>query len=383
MGHPFWSKGFRPFFLVAAAFAASFLPLWLFVWTGALDVGAYWTGPVWHGHEMVYGFTLAVMAGFLLTAVGNWTRRETATGPWLAGLVGLWLAGRLAVVFAGVLPSILVAAVDLAFIPALMVAVGRPLLASENRRNYMFLGILGLFELANLAMHLDALGVLDGASMTAVVAAVDLVLIVSLVIGGRIIPMFTRNATGYDDIRSHRILDRASIVAMAAVALLNVVGVPAAVAAAVSAFAGLLVLARMSHWGTLRTLRRPILWVLHAGHAFIGVGLLLRSAAAIGWLLPTAATHVLTLGAIGLLTLGMMSRVALGHTGRPLVVRPAITLAYLLVVLAVVGRGVLPVVIPQVSVAAYTVSGVAFSLAFALYLVVYIPILVARRADQP
>ena len=379
---PLWSKGFRPFFLGAATFAASFLPLWLLVWFGVVDLGAYWTYPLWHGHEMVFGYTMAVIAGFLLTAVSNWTGRETATGRWLVALVLLWTLGRLALLFSAYFPALAVVVLDVLFVPALAVAVARPLIASGNRRNYLFVGILSLFALANLAMHLDANGLWNGAARPALLASIDLVLLVSLVIGGRIIPAFTRNATGRTDLRTNPHVDRAVVIGMVALGLTAVILKTGIVVSLLSAAVGLLVFVRMTRWGTASAIRKPILWVLHLGHAWLGAGLLLRGAGGLGWIIPSAATHVLTLGAIGTLTLGMMSRVPLGHTGRPLVVSRPVVAAYILVTVAVVARGIVPIVVPGLAASAYILSGAAFALAFAVYVVVYTPILLGPRVDR-
>lgn len=380
---PIWSKGFRPFFVLAALHAVLFLPIWLLGWTGHIDVSSYWVGPIWHGHEMIFGFTIAVIAGFLLTAVSNWTGEETAVGSPLLALALLWVAGRVVVGAGAVIPGAVVAAVDLAFIPALAFVIGRPLITTRNKRNVMFLMILAAFEVANLFMHLDALGVVSDVARPALMAGIDLTLFVILVIGGRIIPMFTRNATGDETIRKSPVVERAVLIGMLLLAFTTVAGVPASVTGSQAAVVGLLVLVRMRTWGTLGTLDQPILWVLHVGHAWVGVGLLLRAAGDFGFgVAATFSTHVLTVGAIGTLTLGMMSRVALGHTGRNLVVARSITIAYVLMTFAVVARAIVPLALPAHSYVAYVIGGVAFSLAFLLYLVEYLPILLAPRADR-
>ena len=190
------NKGFRPFFIGAPLVAMAFVPVWLLQMNGIIDVAGTWTPSLWHGHEMVYGFALAVVSGFLLTAVENWTGRVTARGPWLALLFGLWLAGRLAMLGADVLPAGLVAAVDLAYLPALAAAVGRALTEAKNRRNYVFFALLAVLGGTNLVMHLEVLGLLEGLGRTALWLAVDLIIVMALIVGGRIIPLFTRNATG-------------------------------------------------------------------------------------------------------------------------------------------------------------------------------------------
>lgn len=358
------------------------MPIWLAAFIGKLDVGAYWPGAIWHGHEMVFGFVIAVIAGFLLTAVGNWTGHETAIGKPLMALAGIWVLGRLGLSFSAELPALLVAVVDLAFIPALAVAIGRPLIGTGNKRNFVFLGLLAAFWTANLVMHLEALGVMEGVARPALLATVDLTLLVTLIIGGRIIPLFTRNATSKLDITNDKWADRATLIAMVLVLLTAAFGAPNLVVAPLSLLAGLLVFVRMRKWGTLGTFRQPILWVLHLGHAWIGVGLILRAASHFGLgVAPTFATHVLTIGAIGTLIIGMMTRVSRGHTGRSLVVSKPIVAAYLLVTAAVITRALFPLALPDLAWTAYLVSGAAWCAAFAIFLWKYVPVLVTPRAD--
>src|SRR5689334_3692569 len=156
------ANGFRPFFLLAAAFAVLAVPLWLVILAGRVEPGEYLMPPYWHAHEMVFGFAVAVIAGFLLTAVGNWTQRETATGAPLVALAVLWTAGRVAMLVAARLPHGLPAAVDVSFLPALMIVLARPLIAAKNAKNAVMLLVLAALALANLAVHLDALGVAPG-----------------------------------------------------------------------------------------------------------------------------------------------------------------------------------------------------------------------------
>ncbi len=379
---PLWSKGFRPLFALAALHAVLFLPIWLLAYSGRIDIGSYWIPSVWHGHEMVYGFVLAVIGGFLLTAVGNWTGQETAIGRPLMGLCLLWLVGRLGVLASSVVPGWLVAVLDLLYVPALAVAIGRPLIRTKNKRNLMFLVILTAFWATNLCMHLDALGVLEHVASRALMFSVDLTLIVTLIIGGRIIPLFTRNATNQAKIRKSPFFDRAAIFLMVVVMVASATAAAPAITGTVAVLGGLVVLLRMRSWGSIHTVRHPILWVLHLGHAWIGIGLLLRGAATFGLgIALTFAVHVLTIGGIGTLIIGMITRVARGHTGRALNVTRLTTFAYVLISFAVFSRALIPMIVPDMIWTGYIASGVAWSVAFLIYLWRYLPILVAPRAD--
>jgi uncharacterized protein involved in response to NO len=214
------AKGFRPFFLLAGGFAAVALVLWLTSLAGLFHPEAYFNPTYWHAHEMIFGFACAVVAGFLLTAAGNWTSRETAVGLPLVLLALLWISGRALLIWAFIVPRWFVAAVDLAFLPAVAVAIGRPIIAARQWRQMPIMAALGALSLANLAMHLDVLGVLDGWQRRGSLLAVDILVFLILVVAGRVFPMFTRNATGVKTIRSLPILDA---LAPAAMLLLSIV----------------------------------------------------------------------------------------------------------------------------------------------------------------
>lgn len=383
--HGLSATGFRPFFLVAAAIAVVLVPSWVLLRDGSISQSSTYLTPMgWHAHEMVFGFVCAVVAGFLLTAVRNWTQRPTATGAALYGLAGLWGLGRLVMTVRLGLPPSVVAIIDLAFLPVLALAIARPIVASRNRRNYMMIGVLALLFAANLAVHLDALGVIAGWQLRATHTAVIVVVLLAAIIAGRVIPMFTRNATGSTRIVSVAWLDIAAIAAIAGHLGFELV-VPFSRAATVTAgLASALVLARATRWGFVASLRHPLLWILHAGHAWIGIGFALRVAAMMTTRVPTtAATHALTAGAIGALTLGMMARVSLGHTGRSLVLRPITVAGFVLVTLAAVLRVFGPLL--DASARAYptwiALSAAAWAAAFVLFLVAYFWILVRPRAD--
>jgi len=381
---PVLAKGFRPFFLVAALYAIVMVPLWLAVLTGELAPGTYLQPSTWHAHEMTWGFVSAVVAGFLLTAVGNWTQRETATGAPLAALVVLWLAGRLAMLFAGALPWGVPAAVDLAFLPVLAVVLARPLIAAKNRRNIVMLAILAALFAANLVVHLDGLQLLpSGSARLANLLSVDLIVLLIMLIGGRVFPMFTRNGTGVQTIRCIPWLDWVCVATMAGLLVVDALtpqgGRPGAVVAGV---VGLLAAARAVHWGARHSLRDPLLWVLHVGYGWVVIGLVLRGTAGVlGAPLGSVAIHALTVGAIGSLTLGMMARVALGHTGRMLVAPSSMTAAFVAITLAALARVLGPWLAPEQYVVALVAAGALWVLAFAVFLAVCAPMLCGPRVD--
>jgi uncharacterized protein involved in response to NO len=380
---PLAAKGFRPFFLLAALFALTIVPTWLLVLGGTLRAGSYIDPVAWHAHEMIFGFVVAVIAGFLLTAVANWTQRETLTGAPLLALAALWLLGRVAMIVPERLPDAVPALVDLAFLPMLILVLARPLIASKNYRNFVMLAILSALFAANLVVHLEGLAVLPvGSARRACLAGIDVVLLIMLIISGRVFPMFTRNATGATSIRSITALDVACIAAMALLTVLDAFFPQTRLVACAAGFTGTLAAARALHWGAQYSLRQPLVWILHAGYAWLVLGLLLRASA--GFDLGVAgslATHALTVGAVGSLTLGMMARVALGHTGRPLVATPAMTWAFTAINAAALARTIAPLAAPQWYFVTLMAAGVLWTSAFLLFVVVYAPVLIRPRSD--
>jgi uncharacterized protein involved in response to NO len=262
------AKGFRPFFLCAALFAIATIGVWLLAFAGVASPPDYLAPFDWHAHEMIFGFTVAVIAGFLLTAVGNWTQRETLVGAPLLALAGLWVLGRIAMAFPALLPRTGTALIDLAFLPCLIVVLARPLVATKNYRNFVMLGVLfGLF-LANLAVHLDVLDMLpQGSARRASIVAIDIVLTVTLIVAGRVFPMFTRNATGVSTIRSIPALDIAAVVGMVAVTALDAAAVDSKLTGSFAGAVGIVAAVRAIHWGARHSLREPLLCILHAGYA--------------------------------------------------------------------------------------------------------------------
>lgn len=378
---PVLGKGFRPFFLLAAAFAVAIVPLWLFVYAGGLGLHSAFDPVSWHAHELIFGFAVAVIAGFLLTAVGNWTRRETLVGWPLFALAALWLLGRVVLLAGSVVSPVVAAVVDLAFLPALAVVIARPLIATKNTRNFIMLAVLAVLWLANLAMHADGPGLLPGGRARGATVAVDVVVLLIVILAARIFPMFTKNATGVEHIASMPRLDTAAAVAMGAVVVADVVAAPTGIKGVLGAVAGALVVVRMAGWGTRHTLRQPMLWILHVGHLWIGVGLVLRGLDAIGLASAASSTHALTVGAIGALTLGMMVRVTLGHTGRLIVASGPTTVAFGAITLAAVVRVGVPWVDIGLHRLAVIVAGVAWTLAFAIFFATALPLWWRRRPD--
>ncbi len=368
--------GFRPFFLAAGLFAASAMPLWLVVFLGGRSLPTNLAPSAWHGHEMIYGFVVPVIAGFLLTAARNWTGQAMPNGASLAILVLVWLGGRVGVAFSGALPTSLGAVVDLVFIPMLAWAVGRPLVRTKNWRNIGLLVPLALLFGANAFFHFGA----PGSASRAMRLAIDSVILLVVVIGGRVIPSFTENAVRVTTVR--RVwLDWLSLVSVAVTAVLDVLPSAATWAGVAAIAAGLSNAARLAGWRTRATRGQPILWVLHLGYAWLAFGLFVSGVATFMTWPATAPLHALTVGAIGLMVLGMMSRVSLGHTGRMLNVGRPIVVAYVLLATAAAVRALGPLLVPSAYRWEILISGVLWTLAFALFAITCVPILTTPRLD--
>ena len=376
-GFALWQLGFRPFFLLASIFAALSIPLWALQFSGWLP-HPYLRGSLWHAHEMLFGFTLAVIVGFLFTAGRNWSNRPTPTGLPLALLAALWVAGRVLVLT----PFGWAAAiVNVAFPLAAAITLAIPFFASGNRRNYFFVALLLLMAGAVLAVQLDHLGLARLPGWLGIQIALDAVLFTMSVMAGRVIPMFTNNGITGASASRDPLLEKAalgSVLLLLAADALQLHGAPLVLLALAGALAHC---ARWTLWQPWKTGRTPLVWALHLAYFWIPVHLALRSCAELGWVSPSAAIHALTAGAAGGLIIGMMTRIARGHTGRPLLADRWDSACYLLVNLAAVVRVAVPHFAPQWTIHAVLCSAALWSAGFGLYAVRYWPVLTRARVD--
>jgi uncharacterized protein involved in response to NO len=367
--------GFRPFFLfgpIFSIFALSYFILWM---SGVVGVWpSAWDAMVWHRHEMLFGYAGAIIAGFLFTAVPNWTGHPTPRGMKLALITLLWGAGRAAVFFSGALPATLVAMVDVLFFPACAMGILPALIKARNRRNYFFIVLLALLMAANAMTH-------SGYATTGVSLGLAIISLMIGIIGGRVIPFFTERPLGLVITRNLR-LERFVLISTASALACDVLGLTGTPLGILYVLAALANGWRLSQWKSLKTWRVPLLWVLHLGYAWLVLGLAMRALYYLGSGVPiTVAAHAFTTGAIGTLTLGMMSRVSLGHSGRPLAVGRAITIAFVCVNLAAAFRVFGVWAFPSMTVLWYQGSALCWLLAFAIYSVIYAPILIRPRLD--
>ena len=374
---PLWQLGFRPFYLLASTFAAVSILLWALQFTGFLGA-PYLSGPLWHAHEMLFGFALAVVVGFLFTAGRNWTGRPTPTGGTLAALALLWLLGRVLVLTPWSWAS---AVANTAFPLAAALALAIPFIAARNRRNYFFLALLALLALATLSIHLDQLGLVALPAWASLQLALDVMLFIVCVMGGRVIPMFTNNGVPGAGAGRHAVLEKLALGSVLALLAADALQVPTAAVAVIAALGAAAHAARWTLWRPWKTLATPLVWVLHLAYAWIPAHLALRACAALGWIGPSPATHALTTGAIGGLVMGMMTRTARGHTGRPLRADRCDVAAYVLVAAAAFVRVLVPLGAPALLREAVLASGTLWSAGFAVYAFAYWKVLTRPRLD--
>lgn len=383
-GGVFFAHGFRPFFLAAGAWGLASLVLWLALLEGRIVLPSAFDIITWHAHEMLFGFVFAAVAGFLLTAVPSWTGRPPLAGLPLIVLAALWLLGRAGVAVSAVIGPGAAAVLDLALPVALIVVIGRDIAAGRNWRNLPMVAALAVLALANGLIHAEALDWADTASAGWRLAIAMVIAMIGL-IGGRIVPNFTRNWLSR---RGETALpapfsrfDAATLAVTALWALSWTVAPDHAATTGAALLAGLLHAVRLARWRGWRTLPDPLLWVLHVGYLWVPVGLLLLGAAGVWPAIPaTAAIHALTAGAMATMILGVMTRATLGHTGRPLGAGPA-TAALYVAVLAVAPLRIAADLAPALYWPLLAASGLLWAAAFAGFLAVYGPMLCRPRVD--
>lgn len=382
---PLLRYGFRPFFLCAGLAAVLLVPWWATSYALGMPLGTGWPPTLWHGHEMLFGFTGAAIAGFLLTAVPSWTGSRGFAGWPLALISSLWLLARIAVATSKLWPLAAVAAIDLSFLPTLAVFVLPPLVRARNRNTPLLTALAALWA-TDVAFYWGLYHRNDSTSLHALLLGIDIVLLLITVIGGRILPAFTTSALKQRGVAAAlpawRGITEIAVGSMVAVVLSDLFVPDGTMAGAIAALAAGAQLVRLAQWQTLKTLRQPIIWVLHVAYAWLPIGLTLKAVALLTGAAPAAFwLHALTIGAAATMILAVMTRASLGHTGRPLVADPIVALAYLLLTAAafvrVFGLAVLRIDYPDVIL----VAAFLWTAAFALFTWVYAPVLLSPRVD--
>jgi uncharacterized protein involved in response to NO len=378
-GPALFSYGFRPFFLAAGLWAAFGIVLWLPQYMGTFGLPTSFGALDWHIHEMLYGYVAASVAGFLLTAIPNWTGRLPVSGWPLAALALLWVAGRVAILFSGLIGGFAAAVIDVSFLATLAAVAAREIVAGKNWRNLRVLIVLGVLIAGNVVFHAEVL--LTGAANYGIRIAIAAIILLISLIGGRIVPSFTgnwlaRNNPGRRPAPFSR-FDMATIAA-SALALFAWIAAPARPASgALLLIAGCLQIVRLARWAGDRAFADRLVLMLHVGYAFVPVGFLLIGASAFTSAVPTSAgIHAWTAGAIGLMTLAVMTRATLGHTGRPLQAGAGTQAIYALVLIAALLR-IAAAFVPSMTL--LETAGTAWILGFTLFVWLYAPLLAVRK----
>lgn len=379
-GPALFSHGFRPFFLFGAIYAGAMVPLWLALFAGHLDLPIAFAPRDWHVHEMLFGYVGAVIAGFLLTAVPNWTGRLPIQGGPLALLFASWVAGRAAASFSGWLGWELALTIDAIFLLLLAAAVAREIVAGRKWNNLKVVAIVSLLAVTNIAFHLEAH--LSGLAEYSTRAGIAIVVTLVCVIGGRIVPSFTRNwlarrAPGRLPIPFNR-FDAVAMMTGVCAMIVWLFAPSGRLTAGALGIAGLLHFTRLVRWAGERTCSDRLVLILHVAYAFVPAGFFLSALSAVELVAPGAGVHAWTGGAIGSMTIAVMTRASLGHTGQALSASVLTHGVYAAIVVAAIAR-VCAALDPGHGLPLLMVSGTAWALAFFGFAVAYAPLLCRSR----
>jgi len=382
-GLALWSRGFRPFFLGASVFAIASMVAWLVIYRFGFQLALEGLSIFqWHAHEMLFGYSMAVIAGFLLTAAWNWTNQKTASGFGLAMIFLFWFAARV-LMFSGTAYISYAAASDMAFMAGLAFAVARPIIKVRQKRQTMVLLLVFLLTVANALFYLGVFGVLDQGVRLGVEGGLFLVLGMVLFMGRRVIPFFTERGVGYPvKLKNSRRNDIAMFILFPTFVITEVV-FPRSIAGALLAGGMLLSNSiRINGWHTLGVWKKPLLWGLFASFLMINLGFLLRALTPVSTLPDYLYIHAFAVGGIGVLTVSMMARVTLGHTGRNIYETPLLmTVLLACMVLTATIRVFFPMMDPVHYQLWIVVAGIMWIISFTLFSIIFIPMLLKPRID--
>jgi len=379
-----FSIGFRPFFLMATLFSAVLMALWVFYYVMSLPLKPfdYYSSITWHAHEMIFGYGMAVVAGFLLTAIRNWTRMQTVSGYKLMLLVLAWVLGRAAPFM--LYQPWLIALIDMLFLPILAVFIAIPLIKAGNKRNYFVIGMVALMAILNLLMHLDKLDVVQNTATIAYKTAFYIIIALIIVMAGRVFPMFSQNGVPVRyQVVKHSLVERLIMPSYFAF-MISLLFIGSALLTTITAVvAAIIHTIRLKGWYNKQIWQVPLVWILHVGYLFLIVGFIMT---AVSQHLPSLyflAFHAFSVGVFGIITIGMMARVSVGHTGRDLHSPPKIlNPVFVLMVLAVIIRVFVPIFAQSLYQVTVVVSGSLWILAFALFITSYAKILLSPRKPE-
>lgn len=380
-----WSYGFRPFFFAGSLLSVLLIIFWAMVYYRESLPGGYFDPINWHAHEMIYGFVSAIVAGFLLTASASWTQTSPVSGTKLMLLFLTWLVGRLAFalsLFELPVPGWAWFVMDVLFIPGLVLALAPALIGAKVLRNIQFLFVLSLLALGNVLTHLAALEVIDFTyASRGIYLGVNLIILIIVVIGGRVVPAFSSNACEGIHVRKFDLVEKSVMVSVWAFVLLDFCGLVGPVTGWIALVAAILNFIRLIGWDSFKTRKNSLIWILHLGYFWIAIGFLLIFLSDIFQVLPrSVAIHAFTAGAMGTFIIGMISRVSLGHTGRPLKTPNGFVWSFLFMTLSGVVRIASGFFEDHYRLGILT-AGVLWATSFLMFVVYYAKVLLTPRPD--
>ena len=375
-----FALGFRPFFLLAAVSAPLLILLWLFQLTGKVSVSGYYTPTGWHAHEMLFGYAAAVIAGFLLTAAGNWTGAKMIRGWRLALLSVVFLAGRFAP-FIPELPHWLIASTDILFLPLVAIILAVPIIRIKQWTNLIFVPVLLAMTAANIAVHLSALKVIDVNIVMGSRAMVYLVIFLIVVMGGRVIPFFTERGVAGVSTKTWTAIEYLSSISVLLVAIGDVFYGWSPVVGYLAFFAAIINLIRLYGWYSNLIWYVPLVWILQIAYGWIIVGFVLKGLMIFDLSHSAFSYHALTVGGIAMMTLGMMARVSIGHTGREMNINSWMVLSFIILNVATIVRVILPIFLHDFYLQLIQLASGLWIVSFTIFAIVYIPMLVRARVD--
>lgn len=375
-----FALGFRPFFLLAAFSAPLLILLWLMQLLGKISISGYYTPTGWHAHEMLFGYTAAVVAGFLLTAAGNWTGVKMINGWRLMLLTIVFLLGRFAP-FATELPHWLIAASDIIFLPLVALILAIPVIRLKQWSNFVFVPILLTMAAANLVVHLSALKVIDVNIVMGSRAMIYLVILLIVVMGGRVIPFFTERGVQGVVTKKWNAIEYLSAISVLLAAISDVFFGWSAVSGYLAFLAGIINFIRVAGWYSNKIWYVPLVWILQVAYGWIIFGFILKGMMVFDFSQSPLSYHAFTVGGIGMMTLGMMARVSIGHTGRDMVLNSWVVLAFIILNVATIVRVILPMFMHDYYLQLVQLAGSLWIVAFTIFAIAYTPMLLKARID--
>lgn len=375
-----FALGFRPFFLLAGISAPLLILLWFLQLTGKISVSGYYTPTGWHAHEMLFGYTAAVIAGFLLTAAGNWTGIKMINGWRLVLLTVVFLLGRFAP-FVTELPHWLIASADIIFLPLVALILAIPVIRMKQWSNFVFVPLLLTMAAANITVHLSALEVIDVNIVMGSRAMIYLVLLIIVVMGGRVIPFFTERGVAGVTTTKWNAIEYLSAISILLAAISDVFFGWSVVTGYLAFFAGIINAIRLYGWYSNKIWYVPLVWVLQTAYAWIIVGFILKGLMIFDLSQSAFSYHAFTVGGIGMMTLGMMARVSIGHTGREMVLGSWMVMSFIILNVATIVRVIVPMFMHDSYLQLIQVASGLWIVSFTIFAIAYTPMLLKARID--